>query len=236
MKNGNRKSIYTLLRENPPDIQGLREELDIGDYTPEQVTKAAIQYLDDCFDDQVKEDYERDEWEKLNFWEQPAVVAVRPELRSAHIPEALKVLLEYGLDPNAVYDGENVMHSLKYIDNEYVAADTLALLFEHGGDCNMMFDGMELFIDLDHDVVFDAANQNDRRRYDALVHCWFVYLGYGAKLRNGASAVDTFCGFDISELKQHRNFTFALTYTPNRGETWCLHIIDRRNFWEVARL
>ena len=236
MNNCDRKSIYSLLRENSPDIQGLKEELDNEDYTPEQVTKAAIRYLKDCFDDQVEEDYEHDERESVYCSNLPAEAVLRPELRSAHIPEILELLLEYGLDPNAVYDDENVMHSLKYIDNGYVAADALALLFEHGGTPNIVMDGEDLFDAIDFDVIFDALNQEDRRRYDALVHCWFVYLGYGAKLRDGVSAVDVFRGFDISELKQHRNFTFALTYTQNRGEKWSLHIIDRWNFWEVARL
>lgn len=236
MKECNRKNIYALLRENPPDMQGLKEELDTGEYTPEQVTRAAIQYLEDCFNDQVKEVYGRDERDLVYRSELPAEAVLRPELRSAHIPEILEFLLEYGLEPNAVYDDENVMHSLKYIDNGYVAADALAFLFEHGGTPDIVVGGEDLFDEIDFDVIFDALNQENRRRFDALVHCWFVYLGYGAKLRDGVSAVDTFCGFDISELKQHRKFTFALTHTPNRGETWCLHIIDRRDFWEVARL
>ena len=63
---------------------------------------------------------------------------VLPGYESSHVYEAVKILLDYGLDPNAVYpkecpgDGEefNIMWELRYVNNGYQAADTLALLLE----------------------------------------------------------------------------------------------------------
>ena len=80
------------------------------------------------------------------------------------------------------------------------------------------------------------------RRYDALVHSWFVFLGYGAAPDNGTSSVDLFNvidtgkTFDLRELRNHRNYTFGLSHVKNRGENWSLHIFDKRTMWEVARL
>lgn len=200
------------------------------------MTRAALQFLDDCFDEQVELDWQEGQQQNEIACDQPVEPFLRAEQRSAYLPRLMELLLEYGLKPNAVYDGDNVMCLLKYIDNGYTAADTLALLLERGGDPNLELDGSTLFREFDHDVIFDAANQRDRRRYNALVHCWFILLGYGAEQGSGAMPVDAVGGFDLAQLKQHRNFTFALTSTPCRGESWSLHIIDRRDFWEVARL
>ena len=42
--------------------------------------------------------------------------------------------------------------------------------------------------------------------------------------------------FEMSDLKEHRNYTFALSNVEGQGENWSLHIIDKRTLWEVARL
>lgn len=230
------KELEELLRENLPKLDEIRAELEGGAYPPERVTRAALRFLDDCFDDQAERDWVEDQQREEFVSEQPVEPFLRPEERSACLPQLIGLLLEYGLEPNAVYDECNVMHSLKYIDNGYTAADSLALLLEHGGDPNMEFDGSTLFREFDHAVIFDAANQQDRRRYNALVHCWFVLLGYGAEAEPGVKPVDTFGEFELCELKQHRNYTFALTHTHRCGKNWSLHIVDRRSFWEVAQL
>ncbi|MBQ8264729.1 MAG: hypothetical protein IJY96_08155 [Oscillospiraceae bacterium] len=229
---GDKRNLFRLLKETPIDIKKLKKELQSGNYSAEDVTKAALQYLGDCFDEQTERD-----WGDGNERAHSVEAAVCPEMRSSALLEVIRLLLEYGLDPNAVYyDSENVMNSLRYIDNGYLAADALALLFEDGGRHTTLLDGEDLFNLIDSEVIFDAVEQENRRKYDSLVHCWFVYLGYGAKPQNGATALDVFHGFDISELRDHRRFTFALSHTPNRGENWTLHIIDRCTFWEVARL
>ena len=222
-------AIYSYLCSRPLRLDLLERDLKERAYSSEVVTRGALRFLDACFDEQFGRDWEY-------HGTRPVDAVVEREMRSKDLVDVIRLLLSYGLEPNAVYDGRNVMGSLKYIDNEYLAADALALLFEHGGRWDTEVDGTSLFRDIDFDVIFDAANQEDRRKYDALVHCWFVYLGYGAKTSNGSSVVDTFGGFDVERLKNHRNFTFALTHTPNKGERWTLHILERDTFWEVARL
>lgn len=51
---------------------------------------------------------------------------------SSNMPQVFDLLLEYGLDPNAVCEGETVLSSVSSVYNEYIAADTLALRMEHG--------------------------------------------------------------------------------------------------------
>ena len=167
------------------------------------------------------------------------------ELHSAALPELFKLLLEFGLDPNAVHENHNLMDALFLIKNGYVAADTLALLLEKGGDLDTAIDGERVFDSVEFDIFFDAFNQCDRRRLDAEVHFWLVCIGYGAKLKDGRCPVDTFPPdplaedlgirpFEIEDLKQHRNYTFGLSHVPSNGESYTLHIFDKCTNWEVA--
>ena len=166
------------------------------------------------------------------------------EPHAPYIFDTIKLLLNYGLDPNAVFDGINIMNELQYIETEYVAADTLRLLLEHGGKYNLAIGNEILFDELDFDIIFGAIEQTNRRRYGSLVHCWLVMLGFGAKQVDGKNPVTLFPNYDagyeteidISDLKNHENYTYALTHVPGNGEKWSLHIIDKKTMWEVARL
>lgn len=192
-------------------------------YTAEDITRAAIQYLDICSEEQTA----------AGGRHMPPGSLAR---HNTYVFELIQLLLQYGLEPNAVYDCCNVLWELQYVDNGYIAADTLDLLLEHGGNGNMELDGEDLFSAVDFSIMLDAFNQKDRRRYDGLVHLWFVCLGYGGTPKNGTAAVETFRGFDLRNLRDHRRFTFGLSWVPGRGKTWSLHIFDRDILWEVARL
>lgn len=124
------------LMQIPPDLPQLKAELDSGIYTAEDVTTAAIQYLDNCFDEQIEE----------SPYTSPVDPTTVPALHSTYVFDLVQLLLDYGLNPNAVH------------------------------------------------------------------------------------------GFDIHELRNHRNFTFGLSWVPCRGKNWSLHIFDKRTLWEVARL
>ena len=155
-------------------------------------------------------------------------------------------MLAFGLDPNYILDGYNIMDELHFLETDYAAADTLQLLIDHGGDVNLEVDGETVFEVVDFDVILDALEQENRRRYDALVHCWFVLLGNGGKPRDGDAGLQVFDvydektrmrrPFDVSLLKNHRDYTFAITHTPARGTNWTFHIIDKYTKWEVARM
>ena len=226
------------MRAIPPDFEKIKHDLDAGTYTPEDISMAATEFVDyDCFLDRRDAEYREDKTYGGDFV---------PNLHSAFLYKLIELLLPYGLDPNAIFDKRNIMESLQHVDNEYVGADTLCLLLEHGGDPNLMVDGESPFEDIDFGVMFDTVNQEDRALYDSQVHLWFVYVGFGAALSNGKLPVDVFPErdeelsitgeFDLKKLRNHRNYTFGLSHVPNRGESWSLHIFDKRTLWEVARL
>jgi len=228
-------ALLDVMLQIPPDFERARSLLDVGAFDQDELMRIAYVYVEECFEEEIT--LTEDTWFFPNYEAAP-----HEEKHSRHLLDLMKLLLDYGLDPNTVVDSENVMVNLKFISNEYIGADTLRLLLEHGGKVDLVVDGETTFDALDFDVIFDVVNQYDRRRYDALVHCWFVYLGFGAMANKGKCPVDVFCefdtnqAFDLQKLKNHRNYTFGITNVPSKGEKWSLHIFDKATMWEVARL
>ncbi len=115
------------------------------------------------------------------------------------------------------------LHHLLYLENGYVAAGTFEILFENGFDI-YADDGEEMLFDsIDIDIIFGRIEQFNRRRYDVWFHTWLVFVGYGAEPKNGTSPVDIVYEngeneefgikeFEISDLKNHRNFDFAIYF------------------------
>ena len=207
----------------PPDFVMAEHLLQQEMYTVENVSKIGTDYAWECVEEC---------WEY--FWDNDVVrnEEVIPDLHSTYICDVLTFLLQHGLDPNAVFEEENIMDNLRYLDNGYLAADTLVLLFEHGGNPNLYCGGESVFDDVDFAVFYDAGEQQDRQRYSSLVHCWMVCLAFGGILGNGKAPVEVFHGFDLKELKNHRNFCFGIT---KREEIWPdIHIFDKQSMREVV--
>lgn len=222
--NTREQQLKELLMTLPPDFEAVEQLLSRGEYTAENISRVGTDYAWECVEEC---------WEY--FMEDNIVRSedVVPNLHSTYICEVLPLLLQYGLDPNAIFEEESIMHRLQFLDNGYQAADALALLFEHGGNPNLFCESGCLFDDVDFSVTFDAVEQLDRQRYSSLVHCWMVCFAFGGTLRNGNAPIKVFRNFDVKELKDHRRFYFGIT----KGERWPdIHIFDKRDMWEVVRI
>lgn len=222
----------------PPDLSAIESLLKDKQYNTAVISRAGYDFADHCFEE---DRYYEEEYRKHQY-EDAVLDTTR---NSAYLPQIIELLLKFGLDPNAICDDYNIMSAVKYVVNEYVAADTLALLFEHGGKTDLSVGGFNMACELDFDIMFDAFNQRDRRAYDSMVHCWFVLLGYSNNMIQDKEAVTVFSeqrcdceieNFKITDLKQHRNYYFGISNVSGRGENWSLHIFDKRTRWEVARL
>lgn len=226
----NAKRLYDLLFTKEFSLERLKSELATGMYTPDDVSMAGYKYVDDCICDLMDEN-----------WQTPRRTRgkVLPGYCSSHILEALKCLLEYGLDPNAIYgdghDQSNIMRELRYVENGYIAADSLALLLDHGGNPNLLIDGVPFIRDIDFDLLFDFMNQMNRTRYDALVHYWMVLVGYGAKWGDGRESIDMCPGHDVSELKKHRDFYYGAIHSDRSEDHMEICFFSKHTNWEVGR-
>ena len=215
--------LKDLLMALPPDFSLIEQLLRQEEYTVENISKVGTDFVWECVEEC---------WDY--FWENEVVrnENVIPNLHSTYLCEILSLLLRYGLNPNAAFEEENIMDNLKYLDNGYVAADALVLLFEQGGNPNLIYNGPSIFSEIDFEVRFDAGEQQDRQRYSSLVHCWMVYLAFGATNPDGSLPVTVFHDFDIRKLKDHRQFYFGIT----KGDPWPdIHIFSKKDMWEVVR-
>ena len=165
-----------------------------------------------------------------------------PGLHSTYLYDVIKFLLEFGLEPNFTIDDDvycdNLLRGLLFVDNELVAADTMALLMEHGGDPNLIVDGESIFEHIDFEIWFGSIEQELRFRYDAWVHIWMVLVGYGGEIRNKGPMVTVFKDyltgktFDLRELRNHRRFYYGLSIEDDER---ALHIFDKDTLWKVAQ-
>ncbi len=235
---GSAKELYDKLYTKKFDAASLRKELEDGKYDAEAVNAAAIDYVDDCCL-QLQE----------LVWAGTVVSPGKtfPGLESSHVKEALELLLDFGLDPNRIYqeknaegcvtDEYNIMDQLYLIDNGYEGADSLHLLLSHGGDPNLMVDGRYLLSDPYYDLWFDTSNRDmlDDSIYYAKIHYCMVLIGFGARTWKKENVLVPVDGFDLSELREHRNYYVGAIRSDKSDLGMELCFFDRRNNWEVAR-
>ena len=228
--NEREQKLLDLLTAIPPDMVGAAYMLQTEHLDCDEVTKVAIGYAYECFCEAGDFAYEH---------RIPHPAAIVPNLHSTYILDIIKLLLRYGLDPNGVHEDDNIMNSLRFVDNELIAADTLVLLLGHGGKTDLIIpgEGDTLFNAADFAVFYDAVEQYDRQRYASLVHCWMVMIGYGARCGEDKMQAFRECNstepFDWDKLKKHRNYYFGITHLEN---DFAISIYDKDTLWEVARI
>lgn len=158
------------------------------------------------------------------------------ELHSPYIFSLMQLLLEYGLNPNLVIDGDNVMQWMGFVDFPYVSADTMRLFMEHGGDVDLIIAGDTMFRHIDFDIVFGAIEQEDRQYYDCQVHLWLVLIGYGGMLPENVCPLKMKNGKSPEIFRQHERFDWEIERTSAVEAGWIMHILDRETGEEVAEL
>lgn len=222
--------LISLLEQIPPDLKSIEEYLQSAALSPKSVSVNAILFIYDFCQ------FEYGDNESLE------------QYHGNYLKSVLEILLRHGLQPNGIYDTYNVMQELYLVDTGYSAADCMSLLLENGGDLYLKLDGDILFDEIEFNVIFDAINQDNRSRFDQLIHLWLVMVGHGAisRTKNGDRKplwsvydIPSYYGqgpFNVASLKDHRKYTWALTHIPRNGENWSLHIIDKATGWEVLRL
>lgn len=235
------QELLDLLMTIPPKFDAAKAYLDTNPLSSDEVTRVANVYADNCFlefGDYLSKVYPGCDLSKLDV-----AMDIVPELYSAYIYDVVKLLLPYGLDPNAVYISQyghcNIMSLLLHIDHGYLAADTMALLLESGGDPNLVVELESIYESVTDDIRFGAIEQEIRWLYDSWIHLWMVLLAFGGKARGRNFSVEVFCEyesnslFDIQKLRNHRDYYYGISkenYAP------VIHIYDKKTFWEVVRL
>lgn len=228
----NAQALLSLLCRPTVQEDLLRQFLNSSPLTPEELSQVAFDYVEHCFE------------ETLSFPSKTPNGQTLPGYASSHLCQSLQILLTCGLQPNALSAKRNAsLLSMLYLAaNGYQGADALALLLKHGGDPYLPLPGADesLLHDVSFDVLFDLNNLENRYRYDALVHCWLVLIGFAAET-SGAERIYReigveACGhFDLAALKHHRKYDFCAIHSDRSEDGMELVIFHRKKRWEVAR-
>lgn len=225
--------LYDLLMTNDFDYEAFETELKTGKYSADDVSIAALRYVCDC------NDYDDIEYENQPFG------VIQPGFYSSHMYQALKLMLDYGLDPNRIYTGpdhrfeeDNIIIALYFIGNGYLSADCLALLLEHGGNPCIKTPEFNLVEEVYDDMsfwFFNAENPFQRYRFDIDIHFFMVLAAYGGHFKDGQGMIDMREGHDVSELKDHRNFYYGGIDSDRSNDHFEICFFDKRTNYEVGR-
>lgn len=148
-----------------------------------------------------------------------------------HLAPLMELFLSYGMDPNSVYDGEELMSLLRFIHMDYAGADALSVFLEYGGnpDIQPENDGVTLMSDILGDISIGAFE--DDKCKDGALHCILVIAGCSGKLTNGEKA-KMLDGYDRSILKNHRLFDCKVI-KDGKGEVY-VHAVMKKTGKTVA--
>ncbi len=225
------RELFDLLFQSPPKFEDAEKLVKSEKHTSEELTKVAINFAEQCRFEISNALFEKEITPQTN------PLGIVEGYCSAYLYKVLEFLIQYGIDANAVFENDrnyyNLMSSVMWVDNGYVAADSMGLLLENGGNPNLLVDDESVFDEFTFDVFFGAIEQEKRRLYECWVHTWFVLLAFGGDYGEGSLFKEYGKDelFALHKLKDHRNYAFCLS----RGADGpIVRIFDKDTFWEVA--
>ena len=229
----NAKILYDLLFTKEFNAEELIKQLKTGMFSAQDINLAAYKYVEDCTlaeldacDDKL--------FDNLRFGE------TLPGIESSHLTEAIQILLEYGLDPNKIIhdnvEKTNIMLDMMFVNNGYQAADAAVAMLEHGGNPNLLIEGVSLIHRMNFDMLLNVRGEQEFRYFaDSVIHYWMVFIGYGANYEDGGESIDPVGSFDISNLRNHLQYYYGMIHSDRSNDGMEVCFFDKDTNWEVAR-
>ena len=192
------EKLFDLFMALPPDYACIERLIKEKNCSRECISEAFCKFAEKCHG------------EYGDFMYKHGRKPLDEEIHSTHVFTICELLLQYGLDPNYVFGEKyfeyNAMHEIYWIDKPYVAADTLKLMLEHGGDPHNKVDGESIWQIADFDIYFDVAHgyaQEDyyKQKFDSQIHFWLVLRGFLSQ--------------EEAMYKEHHLFTYKLSTGRN---------------------
>ena len=208
------KEIAELFSRIPPDLDTIDQLIGRLALTKEELAYLACSLGDQCFCEY---------YDALN----PDVKTITPDhMNSNFLVPSLKLLLKHGLDPNTIYDDENVMWSLSFVNAPNVGANALKLLLEACGDPNHYIpaEGEGLFSSVSFDVSYEYDEYNALGLH--LFHQWLLLMAYGGCYRDGTIPLKMNTGYDVTIFRDFQNYDFRISRHSNKWGDWTMEIFD----------
>ena len=217
--------IKELFETNPSNIEEIKRLLSMRKFTKDELSEMAISFTDNCF------------CEYLDVMNGHVPSVNIDNMCSSYVVEALRLLLEVGLDPNDnnMQDDENVMWNTMWIDMPNVAAKVMKLLLENGGNPNHFLPGeRETLFEY---IVFKVSYDEYTHEYIHTVQCWLLLMAYGACWADGDIPLTMLNGNSVDIFKDFELYDFEIEYLPRKPGKygcWIMHIYNINTKEEVA--
>ena len=216
--------IKELFERTPSDLEKIKDLLSSRKLSEDELAELAVSFTSVC------------SWEYQDALE-PDLESVNAEtMRSNYIVAALNLLLTFGLNPNTIVHYDNVLWNTMWIDAPNVAASTLRLLLENGGDPNhcMSPEDETIFEFISSKVSYDEYTHDCFHT----VQCWLLLMAYGACFRNNEKIPLTMLGgHSIEIFKNFELFDYLIEPLPPEPGTygnWTMHIFNTETKERVA--
>lgn len=216
--------IKTSFEQEPSNLGKIRELLNLREFAREELTELAIAFTEDCLGEYI---------DALDSEIEPVTIE---NMHSNYVVESIRLLLEFGLDPNIVIDDANAMWNAMWIDTPNIAATIMRLLLESGGDPNhhISAEHETLFEYIDFKVSCDEYTHD----YFHTVQCWLVLMAYGACWCNGEIPITMLGKHTVEIFKEFEKYDYEielLPQEPGKYGCWIMHIFNIHTREEVAR-
>lgn len=208
-----------------PDLAEIDAYICANRLTAKEVTYAAIKVCE-------KGAFELTDFEWINGREPNA-----DELLTSNWVALFDVFIKRGLDAQMVFaensNYDNIMWELHNLRNGDIGSTILRNLLQKGGDPNTKIDGLSFFEYVDHDVLFDVVEQEDKRLFDIQFRFWLVLMGFGGYINDHQCPVKMVEGYDQRIFKDFEKFDYRIEYGQ---PDWTMHIFYKETGTEVATL
>ncbi|MBQ7039670.1 MAG: hypothetical protein IJN39_03795 [Clostridia bacterium] len=203
----------------PAKLDRMQEILSTRQLTKEELAEMAIECTDLCFGEY--KDALSPELENFGV----------DDMSSNYIADAVKMLIEAGLDSNITINDENALWNTIWIDAPGIGANVLRLMLESGGNPNHYLPGeRETLFEY---TAFSFFYDMDFHRFQ----CFIVLMAYGGCYKNGeipitmlnGNAVDIFKNFEKYDCSTER------IKIPGGRDNLLVHIFNTDTGEEVAK-
>lgn len=220
----------------PIDINQIEKLIQSNNYSSNDLAQVFSEYVEQC-------GYAADD-----FWLKNGRMPEKHEVYSGFLYSLLELFLKYGIDLNYTHTEDSYIYNLDYVDFEYTSADCYRLLLENGLDPNIPYSSWTFFDELDSNVILDVyyglidgddsdnSHQGNWHFYEVKLHCWLVFIGYGAKPTSGTSAINLHKGYSYKIFRQHEKFDFRIIHDSTDKDGYKIHIFERDTKTEVGVL
>lgn len=151
--------------------------------------------------------------------------------------ELFDVFIKYGLDAEMVFsegpEYDNIMWELHNLQNGNIGPTIMRNLLQKGGNPNTKIDGLSFFEYVDHDVLFDVTELDNKRLFDIQFRFWLVLMGFGGYIKDHQCPVKMAKGYNQGIFQEFEKFDYRIEH-GQKG--WTMHIFYKETGLEVATL